>query len=129
MSDPKPRSDVRTYRDLVAWQKAMTLAQKVYEASSGFPTDEKFGLVSQMRRAAVSVPSNIAEGFGRGRKAEFRRFLEMARASLFELQTQAELARRLGWVKGDNLNGLRQLMRELDAVLAGLLRSVNARQG
>ena len=127
-NDETPKS-IRTYRDLVAWQKGMDLAEKVYCATAEFPAQEKYGLVSQMRRAAVSVPSNIAEGFGRGRKAEFRRFLEVGRGSLFELQTQAELARRLGWIRGPDLTGMRETMRELDAVLAGLLRSVNAREG
>jgi four helix bundle protein len=106
----------------------MDLAQAVYAATVGFPAEEKFGLVSQMRRAGVSVPSNIAEGFGRARKAEFRRFLEISRGSLFELQTQAELARRFGWIKGSGLTALREIMHELDAVLAGLIRSVVARQ-
>ena len=82
-----------------------------------------------MRRAAVSVPANIAEGFGRGTKGEFRRFLEVARASLFELQTHAELARRLGWIKGEPLVRLRDVAHRLDAVLAGLIGSVKRRQG
>jgi len=129
VSDNETHKSIRTYRDLVAWQKGMELAQKVYLATAEFPGEEKYGLVAQMRRAAVSVPSNIAEGFGRGRKAEFRRFLEVGRGSLFEVQTQAELARRLGWIKGPDLTGMREIMREVDAVLAGLLRSVNARQG
>jgi len=120
-------SDIRTYRDLVAWQKAMTLAECVYRVTTALPADERFGLVSQMRRSATSVPANIAEGFGRGRKAEFRRFLEIARGSLFELQTHAELARRMGWIKGLALTQMRDLMHELDAVLAGLIRSVKAR--
>ena len=93
-----------------------------------FPDAERFGLISQMRRAAVSVASNIAEGFGRGAKAEFRRFLVMTRGSLFELQTQAELARRMGWLKGEHLSALRQEAGDVDALLSGLLRSVNARQ-
>jgi len=119
---------IRTYRDLVAWQRAMELAEEVYRATAAFPGDEKFGLVSQMRRAAVSIPSNIAEGFGRKRRAEFKRFLEIARGSLFELQTQAELARRLGWLKGEGRKAIRDLTHELDAVLAGLVRSVMARR-
>jgi len=119
---------IRTYRDLVAWQRAMELAEEVYRATAAFPGDEKFGLVSQMRRAAVSIPSNIAEGFGRKRRAEFKRFLEIARGSLFELQTQAELARRLGRLKGEGLKAVRDLTHELDAVLAGLVRSVMARR-
>lgn len=121
-------SDIRTYRDLVAWQKGMALAELVYRATAALPPEEKFGLVSQMRRAAVSIPANIAEGFGRAGKVEFRRYLEISRGSLFELQTHAELARRLGWLKGQPLSDLRGLARELDAVLMGLLRAVKARQ-
>ena len=129
MPGSRPAGDIRTYRDLIAWQKGMTLAELVYRATSAFPAEERFGLIAQMRRAAVSVPSNIAEGFGRGRNLEFKRFLEMSRGSLFELQTQAELARRLGWLQGGSLKRLRELMHEADAVLAGLVRSVKARQG
>ena len=124
---PAARSDIRTYRDLVAWQKGMELVELVYEATRTFPDEERFGLVAQMRRSAVSVPSNIAEGFGRARKAEFRRFLEIARGSLFELQTHAELGRRFGWIAGKELGVLRNLTHELDAVLDGLIRSVKRR--
>jgi len=105
----------------------MDLVQTVYDLTNSFPKAEQFGLVTQMRRAAVSIPANIAEGFGRGRKAEFRRFLEIARGSLFELQTHAELARRLGWIKGRALKKTRDLAQRLDAVLAGLLASVKRR--
>lgn len=80
----RAKHDIRTYRDLAAWQKGMQLAETVYRVTVAFPSEEKFGLVSQMRRAAVSIPSNIAEGFGRARNTEFRRFLEIARGSLFE---------------------------------------------
>lgn len=119
---------IRTYRDLVAWQLGMELVERVYRTTGSFPEAEKFGLTSQMRRSSVSVPANIAEGFGRGRKAEFRRFLEIGRGSLFELQTHAELARRLGLIKGQSLKELRELMQRLDAVLAGLMGSVRARE-
>lgn len=106
----------------------MELAQRVYRATESFPKAERYGLTSQMRRAGVSVPANIAEGHGRGRKAEFRRFLEVARGSLFELQTHAELVRRLGWLKGESLKQLRDGMHRLDAVLTGLIASVNRRK-
>jgi four helix bundle protein len=105
----------------------MELAEAAYRATEAFPVQERYGLASQLRRSSVSIPSNIAEGFGRGRKAEFQRFLEMARASLFELQTQAELARRLGWVKGNALADLRERTHELDAILGGLIRSARDR--
>jgi len=126
MAEPSPVR-IRTYRDLVAWQLGMELAEVVYRVTVDFPDAERYGLVSQMRRSSVSVPANIAEGFGRGRKAEFRRFLEVSRGSLFELQTQAELARRLGWIKGKVLTELRELAQRLDAVLAGLMSSVRRR--
>jgi len=109
------------------WQKALALAQDVYHATEGFESAEKFGLVAQMRAAAISVASNVAEGFGRGRQAEFRRFLEIARGSLFELQTQGELCRRLGWLKGAALEGLRSRTQEVDRLLSGLMRAAKKR--
>lgn len=124
----RPTNDIRTYRDLLVWQRAMDLAEAVYRATEVFEKWEKYGLVSQMRRAVVSVGSNIAEGFGRGRKAEFERYLEIARGSLFELQTQAELTRRLGWLKGEVLGDLRNRTQEVDRLLSGLLRSVKRRR-
>ena len=115
---------IRTYRDLVAWQKSVDLAVYTYRATNALPADERFGLVSQMRRAAASVPANIAEGHGRGRRVEFRRYLQIARGSLCEVQTYAELTRRLGWLKGPDLTKLRDLCHEVDAILAGLIRSL-----
>jgi len=123
LSEPG-KSGVKSYRNLVAWQKGMDLASLVYRATTRFPSEERFGLVAQMRRAAVSVPANVAEGFGRGGRADFRRFVLMARGSLFELQTHGELARRLGWLKGKTLMLLRQDSQELDAILTGLIRAL-----
>jgi len=88
--------DVKSYEDLQVWQQAMKLAELVYAFVRQFPVEERFSLSDQLRRAAVSVPSNIAEGFGRETKADFLHFLAMARGSLYELQTQVELADRLG---------------------------------
>ncbi|MDP6380308.1 MAG: four helix bundle protein, partial [Phycisphaerae bacterium] len=78
---------MKTFRDLVVWQKGYQLASNVYQATSGFPGSERFGLTSQMRRCASSVPANIAEGFGRHRRKEFVRFLQIAQGSLFEIET------------------------------------------
>jgi four helix bundle protein len=126
MNETRPA--IRTYRDLVAWQVGMEAAEMVYRVTGTLPRNEEFGLVSQMRRAAVSVAANIAEGFGRAHKVEFRRFLEISRGSLFELQTHAELARRLGWLEGKPLKELRAVLRRLDALLAGLMASVRRRE-
>lgn len=87
---------ISSYRDLLVWQRSMDAAVTAYELSAMLPTDERFGLVSQMRRAAVSIPSNIAEGWGRGTSSDrqFLSFLRISRGSLYELETQTELARR-----------------------------------
>jgi len=90
------RSTVQSFRDLVVWQKSIDLATAVYRVTHDFPREELYGLTSQIRRCAVSVPSNIAEGQGRMSTGEFRQFLGVARGSNFELQTQIEIARRLG---------------------------------
>ena len=85
----------QSFRDLIVWQRAMQLTVAIYRLTKGFPREEIYGLTSQIRRAAVSVPSNIAEGHGRLNKAEFLQFLGIARASNFELQTQLQIAREL----------------------------------
>lgn len=87
----------RNHRELHAWQEAMALARAVYRITSGFPKEELYSLTSQMRRAAVSVPSNIAEGAGRGTDREFRQFLPIARGSLSELETEWLLAKDFGY--------------------------------
>ena len=89
---------VKTYRDLEVWQKAMAFVEDVYKAVKAFPQEEQYGLSDQIRRAAVSIPSNIAEGFGRDSNAEFLRFLSIARGSLYEVSTQLEIAHRLGYL-------------------------------
>jgi four helix bundle protein len=92
------------HRDLLVWQLAMELVEDVYSLTRSFPKEELFGLSSQMRRAAVSVPSNIAEGYGRNSKNELRQFLGQARGSICELQTQLELCRRLKYASEKDAN-------------------------
>jgi four helix bundle protein len=87
-----------SYRDLVAWQRAVELVTHVYRVTKTFPNDERFGLTSQLRRAAVSVPSNIAEGQGRFSRGEFKQFLGHARGSLLEMETQITIATNLGYL-------------------------------
>jgi four helix bundle protein len=91
---------VQSFRDLEVWKRSIQMTVSIYRLTQGFPKEEIYGLTSQMRRAAVSVPSNIAEGHGRLNKGEYRQFLGIARGSNFELQTQLEIARALG--KGDS---------------------------
>ena len=86
------------FKNLKVWEASMELAELVYELTKSFPSNEFYNLVSQIQRSAVSVPSNIAEGKGRGSDKEFRQFLYIARGSLFELRTQLELARRLKYI-------------------------------
>lgn len=116
--------EIKSYRDLIAWQKAMELCQEVYRLSQRFPADERFGLTAQIRRCAVSVPSNIAEGYGRGRQQDYLRFLRMARGSLYELETQIVLAVRLGFIDADAAGPCAGLAREVDRILCSLIRAV-----
>src|SRR5215216_807564 len=112
------------YRDLVAWQKSMALAELVYQETVSLPVEERYGLTSQMRRAAVSIPSNIAEGQGRrSSDDEFARFLRIALGSNCELDTQLELASRLGMISAVSVGRVRPQIEEVGRVISGLLRS------
>ena len=117
---------VQSYKDLFAWQKAMDLVVAVYRGTAGFPRDERFGLTNQLRRASVSVPSNIAEGQGRGPTQDFVRFLSIARGSLQEVDTQLILSTRLGFLAEDHYGQLSDLITETAKLLNGLIRSIPA---
>ena len=117
---------VSSYRDLVVWQKSVELVTEVYIATSQFPREEVFGLTSQLRRCAVSVPSNIAEGQGRATKGEFIQFLSHARGSLFELETQLCIAGKLGYLSPGRAQGLGVRAAEVARILNGLLASLGA---
>lgn len=118
--------EIKTFRDLIAWQRGMELAKAVYRGSQRMPESERFGLTNQMRRAAVSVPSNIAEGYARQSTADDIRRLRIARASLAELATQAELATDLEMMPREAR--LFDLIGETDRILQGLIRSLEAKQ-
>jgi four helix bundle protein len=114
----------KSYRDLVVWQKAMDLVTATYRITARFPREETYGLTSQLRRAAVSIPSNIAEGQGRRGLAEFRHFLRQASGSLMELETQVLIAERLGYVTSSDARDLLQSAAEVGKVLNGLVNSL-----
>ena len=120
--------EVRHYRDLVVWQKAIVWVETVYRSASKWPMDERFGLTSQVRRAAVSVPSNIAEGCARRGPAEFLRFLSIARGSLAEAETQLILANRLGYLGQAPLDELLSQADEISRMLAGLINKLEERR-
>lgn len=112
----------RDYKDLTVWQKAIDLVTEVYKATKEFPKEELYGLTSQLRQCAVSVPSNIAEGQGRLTRGEFRQFLGHAKGSLAELDTQLIIAEKLGYLKGPQ--ALVNQLAEVARLLNGLLNSL-----
>ena len=117
---------MRNYRNLQAWQVSFELVRLVYELTESFPKNEIFGLTAQMRRAAVSIPSYLAEGAGRSGKKEFVHFVTMARASLNELETQWLLAQSLGYC--EMTDSMQQRIERLFALLNGLRNSLNAQR-
>ena len=116
--------DYRPHRKLEVWHKAMNLVSNVYRITKEFPKDEVYGLSSQMRRAAVSVPSNLAEGAGRKGSKEFKQFLNIAQGSLSELDTQIELARMLGYLSRQTYEELVMKITEISKMLYGLSNSI-----
>jgi four helix bundle protein len=118
----------RHYRDLLVWQKAMELARAVYSETEKLPGKEVYGLQGQMRRAAVSVPSNLAEGHGRLNDGHFRQFLATSRGSLFELQTQLELAGDLKLLEKRRVNELMEKCEEVARLINGLLGALHDSQ-
>jgi four helix bundle protein len=119
----KPR--IRSHRDLIVWQKAMDLVESVYRESDSFPKTELYGLTSQVRRAAVSIPANIAEGQGRRLVGEYIHFPGNARGSLLEVDTHLEIASRLGFMNPDNHLALAVQLTEVRKLLNGLMRSLD----
>src|SRR5882724_1496564 len=115
---------VKSYQDLIAWQKAISLTKEIYTITSGFPKVEQYGLVSQMRRASVSIPANIAEGQARNTKGEFKQFLGIASGSLAELETLTILSGEFCYLSAESLSTLQPLQAELGKILNGLLKSL-----
>ena len=115
-------ADKKTFRDLIAWQKSIQLTKIVYQVTKAMPDTERFGLISQMRRAAVSIASNIAEGNARQTLSDYIHFLVIARGSLAELETQITIARELKMLQ--ETDSLIELLEETDRLVQGLIRSL-----
>ena len=111
---------MKNFRELIVWQKSMDFITTIYKISKSFPKDEQFGLTSQIRRAAVSVPSNIAEGFGRKSDGDFNRFLSISLGSNYEVQTQVEICRNLEFINENEYSHLNRQLEEIARMLKGL---------
>ena len=117
---------VNNYKDLIVWQKAILLVKSVYEISSSFPDSEKFGLVQQVRRAAVSIPSNIAEGWGRKSTGSFSQFLKIAKGSLCEVETQLIIAVELNFIKEEKIKEVNNLSEEISRMIRSLVDTLES---
>ncbi|MCP2027705.1 four helix bundle protein [Flavobacterium sp. HSC-32F16] len=112
------------FRKILVWQKSISLVTKIYKATSTFPKEEMFGLTSQIRRSSVSIPSNIAEGSGRESTKDFLRFLYISLGSIFEMQTQLEIAKNIIYINEEEFNLLYEDSREIERMLASLIRKI-----
>jgi four helix bundle protein len=115
---------IESYRDLLVWQRSMAVVETVYRVTARFPQSEQFGLIAQMRRAAVSVPSNIAEGYGRRATGEYRHHLSMSRGSLLELETQLLISQRLKYLQSNDTEALLSELEQLGKMLRSLISKI-----
>lgn len=115
-------SSIKSYKELIVWQKSMTLVKELYKITEHFPSNEQFGLTSQMRRASVSIPSNIAEGWGRLSRKNYIQFLRISRGSLFELETQILITKELKYIKDSE--AIEGLIIEISKMLNSLIRKL-----
>ena len=118
----------KSYRDLEVWQKSMKLAKRIYEITQGFPTEERFGLTNQLRRASVSVPSNLAEGHARFGAGEFARFISISMGSVAEIETQVLLSTDLGYLKHEVSNEILGDLETIGKMLRGLAKAISKRR-
>ena len=124
MGNSRDRNKILSYKDLLVWQKSMELVAQVYHMTRELPAAEQWGLVSQMRRAAVSVPSNIAEGYGRQATGEYRHHLSISRGSLLELETQVLLCEKLGYLAARSTQPVELEIQELGKMLRSLINKL-----
>jgi four helix bundle protein len=120
--------EVRSYNDLIAWQKGIAFVTQVYASTRAFPPEERYGLTSQIRRAAVSIPSNIAEGHGRMTRGEYLHFLGTARGSLFEVRTHIHIAKELKFLNDEESDKLLESATELGKLINGIIKGLSGSQ-
>ena len=115
---------MKSYRDLIVWQKSVNMVTDVYKLLNSFPDDEKFGLTSQIKRSSVSISSNIAEGYGRNYTKDYIRFLNIARGSLYEMQTQLQIAINLKFINTEDLRSINAVSNEIEKMLNSLIKKI-----
>lgn len=115
---------IKNYRDLIVWKKSMELVTKVYVVTKTFPKEETYGLIPQIRRSSISIPSNIAEGYGRHSTNDYVRFLQVARGSLYELQTQLEICLNLDYLSKQRFEEIYEQSREIERMLCSLITKI-----
>ena len=119
-------SSIQSFKDLIVWQKSMLLAKKVYLATENYPKNELYGIVSQMRRASVSIPSNIAEGYGRKSRKEYSQFYSIAYGSHLELETQLILSHELGFIKEAEFKAINAIREEVSKMLYTMIEKLKS---
>jgi four helix bundle protein len=119
------RPKVRSFKDLEIWQRSINLVENIYTVTRNFPKEEIYGLASQLRRAAVSIPSNIAEGFSRSSNKEYKQFLYISLGSCAEVVTQITIAQKLGYLEDGESNNLANEMEEISKMTMGLIKKLN----
>ena len=119
---------MNTFRDLLIWQKSMNLVTEIYQLTNSFPKEEIYGLSSQIRRSAISIPSNIAEGYGRDGNGDYLRFLNISISSLFEIQTQLEISYNLKYINQIQFNKTNGESREIERMLSAFIRKIKDRK-
>ncbi|WP_217903397.1 four helix bundle protein [Flectobacillus sp. BAB-3569] len=120
-------TQIKSFRDLLVWQKSMNLVTDIYQLTRNFPQAEMFGLTSQLRRASISIPSNIAEGYGRNTSKGYLRYLQIALGSLYEIQTQLEIASNLHFLEIFDFNKMISLCLEIERMLTSLIAKIKAK--
>ena len=125
--NPSSKATLKSYRDLLVWQKSMDLVVAVYQVATKLPPSERYGLTAQMQRAAVSIPSNISEGYGRSHRGDYLHHLSVANGSLKEVETQLVLSTRLGFLREAEIEKAMQLADEVGRMLASLMQKLKVR--
>jgi four helix bundle protein len=119
---------MKTFRDILIWQKSMSLVTKIYTSTNNFSKEEIFGITSQIRRCSVSIPSNVAEGFGRESNKEYLRFLNISLGSLFELQTQLEIEKNIQYLDVEKFKEIYEDTREIERMIVSFINKIKNTQ-